>query len=30
VHGWDDGLSKRELYLLSVTWQGAKPVVKAG
>jgi beta-xylosidase len=29
VHGWDQGLSKRELYLLPLTWQGAKPVVKA-
>jgi arabinan endo-1,5-alpha-L-arabinosidase len=30
VHGWDDGLSKRRLYLLPLTWQGAQPVVKAG
>ncbi len=30
VHGWDDGLSKRELYLLPVSWQGARPVVNAG
>ena len=30
MHGWDDGLSKRELYLLPVSWQGARPVVNAG
>jgi beta-xylosidase len=30
VHGWDPGLSKRRLYLLPLTWQGAQPVVKAG
>jgi arabinan endo-1,5-alpha-L-arabinosidase len=29
VHGWDEGLSKRELYLLPLSWQGAKPVVEA-
>jgi beta-xylosidase len=27
VHGWDPAITHRSLYLLPVTWQGAKPVV---
>ncbi len=30
VHGWDGAITRRSMYLLPLTWQGAKPVVGAG
>ncbi len=27
VHGWDPAITKREMYLLPITWKGPEPVV---